>query len=219
MDRRPHTQTAETSTTQIVREATSSSTRPPAQVTIYAPPQIVRSTSGRAIKVNVVYISCYDNVAVRTLSEHGNGSGSFQKKVGGVERIESGWGKSTYKVQVRIFLREGGQQLLQVDGKALNEELSSATCNVTLDWCSIPPLLMLNDNKNWRTVYTDMPPVPVQRQLHCQRSPKPVRSNMPEGREGGLRRHLQGNKRLGEVKKDGETKWRGFPKAKEPEKK
>jgi hypothetical protein len=42
---------------------------------------------------------------IRTLSEHGNGSGSFQKKVGGVERIESGWGKSTYKVQVRIFLR------------------------------------------------------------------------------------------------------------------
>lgn len=31
----------------------------------YAPSQDPRSSSGAAIKVNVVYISCYDNVAVR----------------------------------------------------------------------------------------------------------------------------------------------------------
>ncbi|PTB74931.1 hypothetical protein M440DRAFT_1403404 [Trichoderma longibrachiatum ATCC 18648] len=47
-----------------------------------------------------------------------------------------------------------------------NEELSSATCNVPSHRCSLPPF-----GRYWQQVaepYTDIPPVPVQRQLHCQ---------------------------------------------------
>ncbi|TFB07167.1 hypothetical protein CCMA1212_001288 [Trichoderma ghanense] len=119
----------------------------------YAPSQDPRSSSGAAIKVNVVYISCYDNVADITTDQ----AASRRKSEAWREMGEVG-GKSIYEVQVSMYLRSvmdswarfflgvskpdgiytqrGEEQILHVYKKTPNEELSPVTwdrhCQVRL---------------------------------------------------------------------------------------